>query len=176
MALTKVQADGINLGDTFAFTGTVSGTSVAGSNAFAARNSATVWSTASGGSLIQFNDDSGGDCFDTDSCYDTSTYKFTAPATGVYTFWYSIYTANSDAEIKELQSQDIEWEKGKSDRELIQLRKQRNNLLAETDWMANSDVTMSTAWKNYRQALRDITKTYKSMDDEGFKFPEKPTE
>ena len=98
MALTKVQADGINLGDTFAFTGTVSGTSVAGSNAFAARNSATVWSTASGGSLIQFNDDSGGDCFDTDSCYDTSTYKFTAPATGVYLFWYSIYTAQSDTE------------------------------------------------------------------------------
>ena len=83
MSLTKVQADGINLGDTFAFTGTVSGTSVAGSNAFAARNSATVWSTASGGRLIQFNDDSGGDCFDSDSCYDTSTYKFTAPATGV---------------------------------------------------------------------------------------------
>ena len=82
----------------------------------------------------------------------------------------------TDAEIKELQSQDIEWEKGKSDRELIQLRKQRNNLLAETDWLANSDVTMSTAWKNYRQALRDITKTYKSMNDEGFKFPEKPTE
>ena len=82
----------------------------------------------------------------------------------------------TDAEIKELQAQDVEWEKGKSDRELIQLRKQRNNLLAETDWMANSDVTMSTAWKNYRQALRDITKTYKSMDDEGFKFPEKPTE
>ena len=82
----------------------------------------------------------------------------------------------TDAEIKELQAQDVEWVKGKSDRELIQLRKQRNNLLAETDWMANSDVTMSTAWKNYRQALRDITKTYKSMDDEGFKFPEKPTE
>lgn len=82
----------------------------------------------------------------------------------------------TDAEIKELQSQDIEWEKGKSDRELIQLRKQRNNLLAETDWLANSDVTMSTAWKNYRQALRDITKTYKSMNDEGFTFPTKPTE
>lgn len=82
----------------------------------------------------------------------------------------------TDAEIKELQSQDIEWEKGKSDRELIQLRKQRNNLLAETDWMANSDVTMSTAWKNYRQALRDITKTYKSINDDGFTFPEKPTE
>lgn len=82
----------------------------------------------------------------------------------------------TDAEIKELQSQDVEWEKGKSDRELIQLRNQRNNLLAETDWMANSDVTMSTAWKNYRQALRDITKTYKSINDDGFTFPEKPTE
>ena len=98
MALTKVQADGINLGDTFAFTGTVSGTSVAGSNAFAARNSATEWSTASSGTLIQFNDDSGGDCFDTDNSYDTSTYKFTAPATGVYIFWYSIYTAQTDTE------------------------------------------------------------------------------
>ena len=27
----------------------------------------------------------------------------------------------TDAEIKELQAQDVEWEKGKSDRELIQL-------------------------------------------------------
>ena len=80
----------------------------------------------------------------------------------------------TDAEIKELQSQDVEWEKGKSERELIQLRNQRNNLLAETDWMANSDVTMSTAWKKYRQALRDITKTYKSMNDKDFKFPDKP--
>ena len=36
------------------------------------------------------------------------------------------------------------------------LRFLRNNLLQETDWMANSDVTMSDAWKNYRQALRDL--------------------
>ena len=59
---------------------------------------------------------------------------------------------------------------------LHKLRKERNRLLAETDWMANSDVTMSTAWRNYRQALRDITDTYQSMEDEGFSFPEKPTE
>ena len=86
MALSKIQAESMNLADTFAFTGTVSGASVAGSNAFAARNNATVWSSASSGNLIQFNDDSGGDCFDTDNCYDTSTYKFTAPADGVYIF------------------------------------------------------------------------------------------
>ena len=36
-------------------------------------------------------------------------------------------------------------------------RQERNRRLAETDWMANSDVTMSDAWKTYRQALRDIT-------------------
>ena len=60
--------------------------------------------------------------------------------------------------------------------ELQKLRNARNQLLFETDWMANSDVTMSDDMKTYRQALRDITKTYKSMDDEGFKFPTKPTE
>jgi hypothetical protein len=27
------------------------------------------------------------------------------------------------------------------------LRRTRNHLLAETDWMANSDVTMTDAWK-----------------------------
>ena len=36
------------------------------------------------------------------------------------------------------------------------LRAERNQKLAETDWIGNSDVTMSTAWKNYRKALRDL--------------------
>ena len=35
-------------------------------------------------------------------------------------------------------------------------RKERNKLLNETDWMANSDVQMSEDWKAYRQALRDV--------------------
>tara|TARA_B100000214_G_scaffold234931_1_gene171708 strand:- start:852 stop:1331 length:480 start_codon:yes stop_codon:yes gene_type:complete len=35
-------------------------------------------------------------------------------------------------------------------------RAERNRRLAETDWMANSDVTMSDNWKTYRQALRDL--------------------
>ena len=37
-------------------------------------------------------------------------------------------------------------------------REERNRRLAETDWMACSDVTMAENWKTYRQALRDITK------------------
>jgi hypothetical protein len=53
------------------------------------------------------------------------------------------------------------------------LRVERNRLLAETDWMASSDLTMSDAWKKYRQDLRDITKTATSLDDA--KFPTKPS-
>lgn len=37
------------------------------------------------------------------------------------------------------------------------IRFQRDKLLADTDWMALSDVTMSAEMAAYRQALRDIT-------------------
>jgi len=39
---------------------------------------------------------------------------------------------------------------------MVELRRQRDAKLAETDWMGNSDVTMSTAWKTYRKNLRDL--------------------
>ena len=41
-----------------------------------------------------------------------------------------------------------------------QLRIERNRLFLKSDWMANSDVTMSDEWKTYRQALRDLPKTH----------------
>ena len=71
--------------------------SAAGSGAFAARMTSSAWVSASSGTIIPFNNVSTGDSFDTDSCYNTSTYKYTAPATGVYLFWYAIYTAQNDA-------------------------------------------------------------------------------
>ena len=37
------------------------------------------------------------------------------------------------------------------------VRNKRNRLLADTDWMALSDNTMTPAWASYRKALRDIT-------------------
>ena len=40
---------------------------------------------------------------------------------------------------------------------MTQLRFERDKKIAESDWRANSDVTLSDAWKTYRQALRDIT-------------------
>ena len=36
------------------------------------------------------------------------------------------------------------------------LRLERNARIAETDWRASSDLTISDAWKTYRQALRDL--------------------
>jgi hypothetical protein len=52
------------------------------------------------------------------------------------------------------------------------LRVERNRKIAETDWWASSDLTMTDAQKKYRQDLRDITKTATSLDD--VKWPEKP--
>ena len=53
-----------------------------------------------------------------------------------------------------------------------EVRSKRDNLLAETDWCANSDVIMSDDMATYRQALRDIT------DQDGFPtnitWPTKP--
>lgn len=43
-----------------------------------------------------------------------------------------------------------------NDTEIFYVREHRNKLLAETDWAAGSDVTMSDAMRTYRQALRDI--------------------
>ncbi len=43
------------------------------------------------------------------------------------------------------------------DQAIAKLRFKRNNLLAKTDWTANSDVTMSSEMTTYRQALRDAT-------------------
>ena len=36
------------------------------------------------------------------------------------------------------------------------LRLERDIRIAKTDWRASSDLTLSDAWKTYRQALRDL--------------------
>ena len=37
-----------------------------------------------------------------------------------------------------------------------QVRAERDAKLAACDWRASSDVTLSTEWRTYRQALRDV--------------------
>ena len=55
---------------------------------------------------------------------------------------------------------------------LAALRTERTKRLADTDHYGLSDQTMSAAMTTYRQALRDITDSYTSLDD--VVWPTKP--
>ena len=74
------------------------------------------------------------------------------------------------------EQKELDAQKPSAEKKLEYLRSERNYLLSETDWWALSDLTMTDAQKKYRQDLRDITKTFKSMSDKDFKFPTKPKE
>ena len=53
-------------------------------------------------------------------------------------------------------AEEAAWEAGALGRAQDDLRSKRNRLLAETDFYALSDVTMSDDMKTYRQELRDF--------------------
>ena len=60
-------------------------------------------------------------------------------------------------------------------RALAELRRKRNQLLAETDFYGNSDVTMSDDMKTYRQALRDLPAGKDTVEKcENATWPTKP--
>jgi len=72
-------------------------------------------------------------------------------------------------------AEELEWSNGAFDRSMEELRFKRNKLLAETDYLALSDQTMSAEMTTYRQALRDITNGLTTVADvEAVVFPEKP--
>lgn len=52
------------------------------------------------------------------------------------------------------------------------LREERDRRLSDTDWWACSDLTMTQAQTDYRQALRDITDNATGLDD--VTWPTKP--
>ena len=49
--------------------------------------------------------------------------------------------------------------------DLAELRNKRDQLITETDWWVLPDRTPTDEQLAYRQALRDITDTYTSLDD-----------
>ena len=58
---------------------------------------------------------------------------------------------------------------------LMNLRSKRNYLLAETDFYALSDVTMSSEMQTYRQDLRDLTNGLTTVEQvEAVTWPTKP--
>ena len=73
--------------------------SQSGTGAFLAAGDAASWVGLSAGAICPFSMDSPTstqDVFDTDNNFNSSTYKYTCPATGVYFFWFSVYTQQSD--------------------------------------------------------------------------------
>lgn len=70
-------------------------------------------------------------------------------------------------------------ESEETERELQFLRSERKKKLNRSDWTQMPDVDLSstekTEWANYRQALRDITESFQSVNDEGFAWPTEPS-
>jgi hypothetical protein len=84
------------------------------------------------------------------------------------------FTAEEEAQ---KDAQELEWSNSAFDRALENLRFERNLLLAETDFYANTDVTMSDAMRTYRQQLRDLTNGLTTLDDvNNVVYPTKPSE
>ena len=51
------------------------------------------------------------------------------------------------------------WNDKETERAWAKLRRDRDAKLSSTDWRASSDLTISDAWKKYRQDLRDLPST-----------------
>jgi hypothetical protein len=78
-------------------------------------------------------------------------------------------------EITQRQAEATAWANGAFDRAIAGLRQKRNSLLAQTDFYALSDNTLSEPMRTYRQSLRDITEglsTVKEVNE--VVFPTKP--
>mgnify|MGYP003114115142 len=80
----------------------------------------------------------------------------------------------------EKQLKDVDEASIESEKNLNSLRMERDLLLQQSDWVVIKEreeggtVKNFADWKEYRQKLRDITKTYKSLED--VKWPTAPSE
>ena len=81
----------------------------------------------------------------------------------------------SDEEHAARVAQEKEWTDAKPTRGFAKLRNKRNRLLAETDYLALKDITLSNDMKAYRKALRDLPASYDNSTVVGtITWPEKP--
>ena len=72
-------------------------------------------------------------------------------------------------------NEEAAWANAAPARALATLRARRNQLLAETDFWGNSDMTMSDDMKTYRQALRDLPSGKDTVEKcENATWPTKP--
>lgn len=75
------------------------------------------------------------------------------------------YTIYNGSEVIESGQHDVDWN---------YVRYYRDGELAATDWRAVKDRTMSQAWKDYRQALRDLPQQFESANEAADNWPTPP--
>jgi hypothetical protein len=84
---------------------------------------------------------------------------------GGMTYESIICVKGAKPSLEEVEIKNAELEAAEPMRKL---REQRNQLLAESDWMAVADRTMTQAQIDYRQVLRDLPETADpQLDDQG---------
>ena len=85
MAITKIQSESMNLADTYAFTGTVTGAGGQGTNFFKATNSSATATFGHGSSVLVPYDT---ETYDPDGVYTNTSgnYKFTCATAGYHYF------------------------------------------------------------------------------------------
>ena len=71
----------------------------------------------------------------------------------------------TESEIAEFNAEKTAWENGSKDRKLVEIKNIRLQKLKETDYLANTDVTMSDEIKTWRQSLRNIPQDYTTENE-----------
>ena len=101
--------------------------------------------------------------------YGTKSWKLTSPDDYSALEWYD---ASEKPTEEQLRSELVTLE---NEEPMRRLRIRRDALLQETDWTANSDVTMSAKMKTYRKSLRDLP-THKNWPNlKSTDWPTKPS-
>jgi hypothetical protein len=72
-------------------------------------------------------------------------------------------------------AEEAAWTAGAFDRAIADVRTKRDRLIAQTDYLALSDNTLTDAMTTYRQALRDITNGVTTVEQcNSITWPTKP--
>jgi len=71
----------------------------------------------------------------------------------------------SHGEVIEEGMYDVTWK---------QVRQERDQALAESDWRAVKDRVLPNEWKEYRQALRDLPQNHDEANDAADNWPVAP--
>ena len=72
-------------------------------------------------------------------------------------------------------AEEAAWAAGAFDRAIADVRAKRDRLIAQTDYHALSDNTLSAEMTTYRQALRDITNGVTTVEQvDAITWPTKP--